>query len=196
MIRPNDFELLLMRHGQAQSWADGGDANRTLTESGAQAIARAAKAFVAMGWTWTKAWSSPFERTKQTSQIIWQTLHDANLTHPYELASPVHADELVVHADPYKTARFITKQGHALQGPRPCVAIFGHQPNLAAVASLLLSTEHVNISLGQGDIIHLFVPAPSPFDTILDPKEEEPLPKATLLGFYPRHSLERIGLTV
>ena len=197
MIRPNDFELFLVRHGQPESWADGGDPARALTSKGAEAIERVGKAFVKLGWSWSEAWSSPYLRAKQTSALVRQALVEAEVAMPYEVPEIQEDERLVVHASPKQTARWLVEHGQRMHGPRPSLAAFGHQPNLAAVAALLLSDEaDVQIALGQGDVIHLFVHAPSPFDTLLDPQQEEPLPKATLLGFYPRHTLESIGRTL
>ena len=67
MIRPNDFELLLVRHGDAEDDAPGGDAARALTEPGQAAIRRVGAALERLELTWSEAWTSPYLRAKQTS---------------------------------------------------------------------------------------------------------------------------------
>lgn len=193
-MRANDFELLLIRHGDAEDWSEEGDFGRKLTSRGEAAIRRAAGAFAPLGFGWSEAWTSPYPRAEQTATAIWQE-HSAWFERDYgqALERPKVSDALRVEADPIKMAEFLVARGQTFAGPRPTIAAFGHQPNLEAVVSLLLTgSVGTSFSVGRGDLVHLFVPAPSHFDTILAPMDKEPLPKAVLLGFYPRAALELI----
>jgi hypothetical protein len=88
----------------------------------------------------------------------------------------------------------ILERGHRLQDPRPSITVFTHQPLAEALASKLLTGDtSMSINVGQGDVLHILVIAPSHFDRVLAPVEKEPMLKATLLGVFPRFALERIG---
>ncbi len=196
MIRPDDFELLLVRHGDAEDDAPGGDAARALTAPGQAAICRVGAALARLELSWSEAWTSPYLRAKQTSALIHEQLsaqHEAREGHP--LPAPQETETLVVYGDATRTARHLIKRGWRQHGPRPCIAAFGHEPNLSSLASLLLGGDAgaVRLSWGRGDVMHLLVPAPSHFDQVLAPQAEEPLPHAVLLGFWPSSLLEQLG---
>ncbi len=194
MGRQYDFELLLVRHGDAHAHHPDGDAARELTDEGRAALARCVPAWRHFGWGWSAALHSPLIRARQTSEIFWEALApEQRAREKTDLLPPSEDALLVPGAAPHETARRLCEVGNHQSAPRPLVAAFGHNPNLSRVASLFLTGDlDGRISLGRGDIVHLFVPAPSPFDLILDPQEEEPLPRANLLGFYPRAALELI----
>ena len=198
MSRLHDFEVMLIRHGDAQDWSDQGDAQRALTPAGIQALERCVPCYEHFDWGWSKALVSPYLRALQTAQVFHKGLA-ASFERSYgePLPAPLTEPLLLPEAPVAKTARRLLEVGQALAGPRPRVALFGHNPNLSALASLLLWGEHTpphaQLSLGRGDMLHLFLPAPSPFDTLLSPLDQEPLPQAILLGFYTRGVLELGG---
>lgn len=194
-MRPNDFELLLMRHGDADDWSEHGDEARALTARGEAAIRRAAVAFEPLGLGWSEAWSSPAVRAHKTAHAVWET-HNTWYERAYgqALGLPKTHDALGVNSPVEELARFLVSRGQRFAGPRPTLAAFGHQPNLESLVSLLMvGSLEARLSIGRGDLVHLFVSAPSPFDLMLDPKEVEPLPRAVMLGFYPRTALELIA---
>ena len=192
MARKFDFELLLVRHGDAESWAQGGDTQRALTPHGAAAIERCAPAWEHFDWFWSEAVHSPLLRANQTAHILYEQLEGTFARQGGgELLPPKELAPLTPDSNPRASARAIIELGSRQGGPRPLVAVFGHNPNLSRVASLLVCGEDSSsFSLGRGDVVHLFVPAPSPFDALLAPQQEEPLPRAIVLGVYPRSALE------
>jgi phosphohistidine phosphatase SixA len=194
MGRKYDFELLLVRHGDAEDWSEGGDAQRALTEDGVRALERCVPAWDYFGWYWSEAIESPYLRAKQTAAIFHKALSPTFFEREgTELREPKVGEAFIPSSNPHETARAIIELGNKQTGPRPLIAVFGHNPNLSRVANLLVCGEdNGSFALGRGDVVHLFVPAPSPFDLIIDPQEEEPLPRAVVLGVYPRAALEHI----
>ena len=195
MGRKYDFELLLMRHGQAQDWSEQGDRGRELTESGRARIARQAGAFEQLGWFWGKSFTSGYARAEQTLGTLREELAQVALEqHHIKLDAPGEIPHLAPSGDPERAARALVEAGSALAGPQPRILAVAHNPIVPKIAGVLIAGDpSMQIALGTGDVIHLFVPAPSPFDLILDPQEQEPLPRAVVLGIYPAHALEAIA---
>jgi phosphohistidine phosphatase len=192
----NDFELVLVRHAEAQSYSPDGDAGRRLTQAGHEAAAVLGRAFVALEWTWSHALISPFERARQTCEHVIEALnplfmriYDAPLSAPEvtELATPFGDVEALAH--------LIAARGWVLQSPAPRVVVFGHNPTLEALAALLLtgSTSTTPVRFGTACALHLLLEAPSPIDDILVPLEQAPLPTALLLGYYDQARLSALG---
>ncbi|MEM1348613.1 MAG: histidine phosphatase family protein [Myxococcota bacterium] len=195
MSRKYDFELLLMRHGEASSWADGGDCARRLTQRGSASVDTIAKAFIAQQWYWSRAFTSTYVRAKQTGQAIYEPLaQEFERTERDALATLEETALVVPNGDIHAAARMITQAGYALASARPRIAVFAHNPLLQGLVGLLVAGDpSVQFALEYASVVHLFVPAPSPFDLIVDPQEEEPLTRAVVLGLYPRHALEAMA---
>jgi len=197
MGRKYDFELLIMRHGEAESWADGGDPARRLTERGKASVDTISRAFIAQQWYWSRAFTSTYVRAQQTGQAIYEPLAAQFQRTEQDVLAPLEETPLIIPSgDVHAAARMITKAGHALASARPRVAVFAHNPLLAKLVGLLVAGDpSVQFVLEYASVVHLFVPAPSPFDLVLDPKGEgeEPLTRAAVLGFYPRHALEAMA---
>ena len=195
MARMNDFELFIVRHSDAATYTKTSDRERPLTTRGEEAMADAARGFAALGWTWSEAWTSPYLRTTQTAQIVRRGINSptGNALDDVPEAKPLDALGLGT-MDLDAAIDHILARGHRLQGPRPSIAVFTHQPIAQAMASMLLTgNTSLEINVSQGDVVHLLVRAPSHFDRVLAPVEKEPLTKAILLGVVPRFALERIG---
>ena len=191
MARSYDFELLLVRHGTAHDHAQEGDARRELTAGGRASFARSLQGWRRMDWYWSRALTSPYDRARQTADIAFEALKDEHLAQTgTELSEPEREDEIVPHGDPDLAARRICAIGHTMAAPRPLLAVFCHNPIVSSLASLLVGGDlSAQFSIGRGDVVHLFVPAPSPFDLILDPGADELLPRAVMLGMYPERAL-------
>lgn len=191
MSRMNDFEMILVRHGDAASTSPTGDAGRPLTDSGRQKIQAVAPAFIRNEWFWSQAWVSPYLRARQTFDALAERMAE-----PFEriydnpLPEGKESELLVPHGDAEAAARHLTTQGYKLFGPRPRQLVVAHNPLLQGLVSLLVCGDtSAQFAIGRGDMVHLFVPAPSPFDLILAPTALDPLPRAIVLGVYPRAAL-------
>lgn len=195
MGRKFDFELLIMRHGDAEDRSPTGDAGRALTERGGQRIDLVARAFGAQEWYWSEAFVSPYLRAQQTYERVFGHIGPKfEAEHGTPLGPAEETPLLLPSANVVELAHMITDRGHRLAGPRPRIVVFGHNPCVSRLAGLLVGGDHeTHFAVGTGGVVHLFVPAPSPFDMVLDPKEREPLTRAVVLGFYPSLALEAMG---
>ncbi len=187
MARMNDFELFLVRHGVAEQYHQDGDAARALTQAGEARLERALPTWYSMDWHWNVALSSPYQRARRTAAIFKEGLYESYLeSHLIKLEDPLVDDNLVPHGDVDEAIARILDVGRLLAGPRPRVAVFTHNPLVSRIASrLVCGDDRGQFAFGQGDVLHLFVPAPSHFDVVLAPQKKEPAPRAVVLGFYP-----------
>lgn len=64
------LRLDLVRHGEAEASATGGDAARKLSGSGRAAIERLAEHLAREGWRPNAIWASPLTRAQQTATIL------------------------------------------------------------------------------------------------------------------------------
>jgi phosphohistidine phosphatase len=64
------LRLDLVRHGEAEPSAGGGDAARKLSAAGRAAIERLAERLTRDGWRPTTLWASPLTRAQQTATIL------------------------------------------------------------------------------------------------------------------------------
>ncbi len=195
MSRKFDFELLIMRHGDAENHSPTGDAGRALTPRGGERIDLVARAFGRQEWYWSEAFVSPFLRAQQTYERVYAHLAPKFEAENQATLRRAEETELLLPSGRIEDlAHLITDRGHRQGGPRPRIAVFGHNPCLSELAGLFVGGDReTRFAVGRGDVVHLFIPAPSPFDVILDPQEREPLTRAVVLGFYPSAALEAMG---
>lgn len=192
-----DFELVLVRHAEAQSYSADGDAGRRLTEAGHGAARTLAAAFVALEWTWSHAFVSPFVRAQQTMQHTHDALSPL-FERIYHAALPEAEESALLtpfNTDIEALAHLIAARGWALASPAPRVIVFGHNPTLEALAALLLegTTSAQPVRFGTAEALHLFVNAPSHIDEILSPQDSPSLPTAVMLGFYDKARLAEVA---
>ena len=172
-----DFELLLIRHGVAQEWAPGGDSERELTEDGRLQIEASSAGLRLLGLDAHLTISSPFIRARQTAEI-----HTARLGGTHETWAG-----LVPSAPASATRDEILSRGKMLAQDQRLVVV-GHNPNISSVLSLLVAGHGAAVfNVRPGDVAHLLVPSTMPF------VRGEHLPRAVMLAFYPRETLEKIG---
>lgn len=173
-----DFELLLIRHGVAEDWAPGGDAERPLTQAGRAQMARAAQGLKRLGLSVDAAMSSPFLRARQSAEIILEALGPS---------SPLETWSGLTPASPAQaTVEELLVLGKQASGAR--VAVFGHNPNISSVISWLVAGHgHAFFNVAPGGVAHLQIPTSMPFVRGAN------APRAVVLGFYPRESLEVLG---
>lgn len=178
MIPVGDFELLLIRHGVAEEWAPGGDAERPLTVNGKSQLRLAAAGLLRLGLTIDAAMSSPFLRARETAEIYLSELGPDAPVETWAGLTPA--------APPQTTVEELIALGKQVSGAR--VAIFGHNPNISSVISWLVAGHgHTFFNVAPGDVTHLQIPTSMPF------VRGAQTPRAVVLGFYPRESLEKIG---
>ena len=176
----SDFELLLIRHGVAEDWAPGGDSERSLTEDGKLQIEASSVGLARLGLHIDVAISSPFLRARQTAGV-----------HCARLGGELESWAGLTPSSPAAATRDeILQRGKSL-GPDRVMAVFGHNPNITSVISLLVAGHGAAMfNVRPGDVAHLLIPTSMPFV-----RGDYP-PRAVVLGFYPCETLERLGASL
>ena len=147
-----DFRLLVMRHGQAESYSADGDAGRRLTADG---LARIRHAAIAMDRiiTINRAVVSPFVRAQQTAEVICGP-HNIELQTSTELTPGTPAEISI--ACILRHAEGLPEGG--------VLGVFGHNPNLTSVLSLLVAgRSDAYFNVRPGSCALLTVPEFMPF---------------------------------
>ena len=122
------MDCVLFRHGIAaerDEW-DGPDADRPLTERGANRVAQAAAGLSRLDVEPTLVISSPLVRAVETAKIVHRSLRVRTAVRI--------VDELLPDASPNRLLSIL----HDLP-PESCVLCIGHEPHLGMTASVLLS---------------------------------------------------------
>ena len=121
------LELYLIRHGVA---AERGpdfpdDAKRPLTAQGIARLRKEAKALDALGVSFDQIITSPLTRTRQTADVIAETM---------KLAPPVATSDALAPAG--TPAAVLRELGQHMRKAR--VALVGHEPNMGELAAQLI----------------------------------------------------------
>lgn len=176
-----DFELLLIRHGVAQEWSPNGDAERSLTPEGQTQIARSVAGLETLGLDFDRAMASPYLRARQTAtahcaRLLRDSLGDVDFEIWPGLVPSAPADATL--------AEILARGSQLRDGMR--LAVFGHNPNLSTVISLLFAGHAgAMVNLRPGDVAHFWVPSV--------PLSRSQGPRGVLTAFYPREHLERLA---
>lgn len=167
------FELLFMRHAQAEDRADGGDSERALTAEGRATAARMGRALKAMGLDFQGAVASPFRRARETAGLVMAEVW-------FEEEWPTDA-MLTPSAPPSETINTLVAHARAIHGPTPRLLAVGHNPNITSVlGQLVVRDPGVHFSVAPGDLAHLWC------ETVGDDV------RGAVLGFYPSKMLQRL----
>lgn len=137
--------LYLLRHGIAAERGTGqyaSDADRPLTPKGRRKLRRAATAMRAMELAFDVILSSPLVRARQTAELIAKALHCRHRLELTELLAPgASAEGLVRRLKQLKPQR---------------VLLVGHEPDLSALASWLLTGgDELAIQFKKGGLCRL-----------------------------------------
>jgi phosphohistidine phosphatase len=142
------MKLYLLRHAEAEPHAGAtSDEARQLTERGKDRIAQAARGLRRLGVEFDALLSSPLTRALQTAEIV---------AAEYNNSPPVQTMlELATGVAPAKVVAAFASMGDHRE-----VMVVGHEPQLSAVASLLLtgSSERVSMQLKKGSCVALELP--------------------------------------
>jgi len=120
--------LYLLRHAEAEVLA-ASDAVRQLTPKGQQQAARVAKFCLVGGIKPEVILTSPVRRARQTADVVAESLPEAEL---------IEVPWAACGMDPFDAVPKL--QGYA---KLPAVMLVGHQPDLGALAALLLGCENI-----------------------------------------------------
>jgi phosphohistidine phosphatase len=123
-------EVYLVRHGVAEErgedWPD--DSKRPLTNAGIAKLRKEARGLVALGVTIDQIVTSPLVRTRQTADVLAETLKNK----PPIVAS----DALAPAGTPSAVMQEIAR--HVRKGR---IALVGHEPNLGELAAQLIGAK-------------------------------------------------------
>ncbi|MCC7070464.1 MAG: histidine phosphatase family protein [Deltaproteobacteria bacterium] len=137
-------ELLLVRHGQAEAAAFGGDAARALTAEGRAAIDAVGRGLAALGLVPDLIWHSPFVRAAQTAELLANALAiSSSLVRQEPLLVPGASGERAARALREASARRVL-----------CVS---HLPLLPELVGRLVGTR---TDFGTGTVAHLALTEP------------------------------------
>ncbi|MGH1344742.1 MAG: SixA phosphatase family protein [Nannocystales bacterium] len=144
------FELMLMRHGEAKDFSEGGDAHRALTRRGHAMAQRAGNLIQTLGWDPTIAVSSPFVRARQTLEGVLEAAE-----------SPVGMETepgLVPGAPPGGAVATLIERATVVAGADVRMLAIGHNPCITGMlAHLVRGDERMAFAVSTGDLAHLSV---------------------------------------
>jgi phosphohistidine phosphatase len=124
------LELYLIRHGVAaergEEYPD--DSKRPLTSSGMAKLRREAKALNSLEVSFDLMITSPLVRTRQTAEIIGETLQNKPAVVTSDSLAPAGTPAAVV-------------QELARHAKRARIALVGHEPNLGELAGRLIGAK-------------------------------------------------------
>jgi phosphohistidine phosphatase len=137
------LELYLIRHGIAAERSDDypDDSKRPLTNNGIARVRREAKALEALGVSFDQIVSSPLTRTKQTAEILAETMKSKPPIATSDALAPAGTPSAVVQ-ELVKYAR------------KARVAVVGHEPNLGELAAKLIGAR-IPIEFKKGAICRI-----------------------------------------
>jgi phosphohistidine phosphatase len=120
--------VCLLRHGNAEDFAVGGDAARALTADGLQKLEHAARGWAKVVEGAERIYASPLLRAQQTAAVFQRAVapHSPILTAP----------DLVPEARPLRALERIQQAQHDGLKSMCCV---GHEPHMGALLGLLLT---------------------------------------------------------
>jgi phosphohistidine phosphatase len=140
--------LYILRHALAEEAAAGGDELRHLTEVGRQRMQKAVEGMRAIGIEFDTILTSPIARAAETAEIVaaaYETRPTPRVLG--ELATGVAPADAVAALAPF--------------GRDDSVLIVGHEPQLSALISILLTGEPdgMHLRLRKGGCVALELPA-------------------------------------
>jgi phosphohistidine phosphatase len=142
------MDLYLIRHAEAvdrDTFGDGPDEERPLTDAGHVQAQRLATALPARGAHIQRLFVSPTVRTRQTAEPLiaaWRLAGDA----------VVEAAELAPEGKCRKVARRVNKD------PATMVGLVGHRPDLNELAAWLIGDKLAQIALDKGGVALVRLP--------------------------------------
>jgi phosphohistidine phosphatase len=148
------MNLYFMRHGIAVDRADtgqrSGDRERPLTPKGIKRMNKAAKGLVTLSLSFDRILTSPFERARQTAQIVAQTLRLEDRLEEFEQLCPDQSVQDLL-------------SGLAAYSGEKEILLVGHEPLLSRTVSFLLSGKAgAEIRLKKGGLCCLEVDGAPP----------------------------------
>lgn len=160
---------MLMRHGEAEEFAEGGDSQRALTKRGHAMAQRVGALMETLAWSPTIAVSSPFVRARETLEGVLEAV-----------GAPVamETDSGLVPGAPASAAvATLIERAAVVDGADVRMLAVGHNPCVTGMlAHLVRGDERMTFAVSTGDLAQLSV----------DPLEGT----AVVLSYIPARVLE------
>ena len=125
------LELYLIRHGVAaergEDWPD--DSKRPLTSDGIAKLRKEARGLAALDVAIEQIVCSPLVRTRQTADVIAETLRSKPGVVTSDALAPAGTPAAVIQ----ELSKYVRKSG---------LALVGHEPNLGELAAHLIGARH------------------------------------------------------
>jgi phosphohistidine phosphatase len=154
------MELYVLRHAIAvdrgsPEYPD--DSRRPLTRKGARRMRRGVRGLARTGTRLDLVLSSPYTRARETAEIVVEVMGGSDRL---EFFQPLAAE-----VPPDQTIRQLQRRCEGLDS----VLLVGHEPQLSAIGSLLLSGDSgLALELGKGGAYRLSVDVLQPGTAVLD----------------------------
>lgn len=138
------MEIYLLRHGIAEDRAEGGDAQRALTDEGRKKLRRVLERAEKAGVSPSLILSSPYKRAQQTAELAAEVLH-----YDRKIAQ---TDALLPEASPDALWQEIRarRQENALLAA-------GHEPMMSATVAWLLGCPAMQVDMKKGALARIDV---------------------------------------
>lgn len=138
------MDLYLLRHGDAAEPGITRDADRPLTEAGTKKMKKIANGMGSMDLSFDAILTSPYRRAKETAEIVCEVLECASLI------------SISPNLIPDGESAAILKELNEDYSRRKKILLVGHEPNLSALISALISGGHgVSLRLKKGGLCKL-----------------------------------------
>ncbi len=138
------MDLYILRHGDAAQPGTTRDADRPLTAVGMKEINNIANGMRTMNLSFDAILTSPYRRARETAEIVGEVLECGSLIS--------QSPNLVSDEDPAA----ITKEISQHYSRKMNILLVGHEPNLSALISVLISGSHtVSLKLKKGGLCKL-----------------------------------------
>jgi phosphohistidine phosphatase len=133
------MNLYLIRHGSAEDYATGGDAERRLTRQGTFQVAMIAKGLKKLGVTFNRIVASPLARARETAEIIARIV---------EFDGEIETDRRMLPETRYEDVSDLLGE----RGDAETVLLVGHQPSIGNITSGLCTGSQLDMEVETATI--------------------------------------------
>src|SRR5690242_19051443 len=136
------MEIYLLRHGIAEDRAEGGDAQRALTDEGQKKLRRVLERAEKAGMAPSLILSSPYKRALQTAEVALEVLHYSGKI--------VQTEALLPEASPHALWEEI--RARKLEG---AILAAGHEPMMSSSVAFLLGCPQLKVEMKKAGLARI-----------------------------------------
>lgn len=141
------MDLILLRHGKAESFNTQGDGARALVDKGREQARQAAKVLKQAKWLPDIVLTSPLVRARQTADAFCEAAAIPGAIIQGWLASGMHPQQAIQELCAFHDFK--------------CVAIVGHEPDLSLLIEWLLGATTGNVEIKKGSLACIRIEPPT-----------------------------------